>query len=362
MNEQVRPVYETDKEYIASKRRFINLGVLLGSAAALTASFMQYRHGHYAVAMQSLCFPLLAPAVLLYQRRNEKAYRRGLMLFALLILCGQGFSGLSSFGEVFNLCWYVVYPLAYFFLLGPRRGLLWSFVGLCVSLLAYWLYPHLHGRASVSSLTFVSLMLAYCVAVMLSWFHARSLDAYQRNLYARVNFDHLTGAMSRVGGIEMLQRYVNLTNRHEERDLAVVAFDLDDFKSVNDELGHDTGDRVLRCTADAITAQIRRSDCLVRWGGEEFLLLLPDTSIENARASAEKLRTIIGEATHKLLPRRVTASVGVTEYRRNESVSGLLKRVDGLMYMAKRSGKDTVAYEPQLGGVGTVPATSELGD
>jgi len=341
----VESSYEKDQEYIAAKRRFLDVAVWLGVAAALVSAFIQFRDAEYVVAAQSLCFPLFAPFVLLYLRRSDAAYHRGLTLFALLTLLGQSLTTLFGLTNVVNLCWYAIYPLAYFFLLGPSRGLKWSLAGLCLSVVFYWALPWTEGYRPLDPVAFSMVMLAYCVAVMLAWFHVHMVGAYQRQLYERVNYDHLTGALNRVGGIDLLQRYVSLANRDPDRPLAVVSFDLDDFKYVNDTFGHDSGDRVLRGVAKAIAVVIRGSDCLVRWGGEEFLVLLPGTPLENARGIGEKLRSVVRTATRDLLPLPVTASVGVTAYQRGESIASLLKRVDDLMYSAKRSGKDAVVHE-----------------
>ena len=350
--------YEKDKEYIAAKRRFIDVAVWLGIGAAMASAVIQFRDAEYVVAAQSLCFPLFAPFLLLYLRRSDAAYHRSLILFALLTLLGQSLTTLFGLTNVVNLCWYAIYPLAYFFLLGPSRGMKWSLAGLCLSVFFYWLLPWTEGYRPLDPTAFSMAMLAYCVAVMLAWFHVHMLSTYQRQLYARVNYDHLTGALSRAGGIDLLQRYVNLANRDPGRPLAVVSFDLDDFKYVNDTFGHDSGDRVLRGVAKAVAAVIRGSDCLVRWGGEEFLVLLPGTPLESARGIGEKLRGVVRTSTRDLLPLPVTASVGVTAYQRGESIAALLKRVDDLMYSAKRGGKDAVVHEHDVPVAGAVEEVS----
>ena len=354
----VEASYEKDRAYIAAKLRFLSVAVSLGVAAALSCVFIQFRDAEYVVAAQSLCFPLFAPLLLLYLRRGDAAYHRGLTLFALLVLLGQSLTTLFGLTNVVNLCWYAIYPLAYFFLLGPSRGLKWSLAGLCMSAVFYWALPWVEGYRPIDLQAFSMAMLAYCVAVMLAWFHVHMLGAYQRQLYDRVNYDHLTGALSRVGGIDLLQRYVSLADRDAQQPLAVVSFDLDDFKYVNDTYGHDSGDRVLRGVAKAIAAVIRRSDCLARWGGEEFLVLLPGTTLDDARGIADKLRGVVRAATRDLLPMAVTASVGVTAYQPGESIAVLLKRVDDLMYSAKRRGKDAVVHEHDFEAAGFMGAVS----
>jgi diguanylate cyclase (GGDEF)-like protein len=122
-------------------------------------------------------------------------------------------------------------------------------------------------------------------------------------------------------------------------------FDIDFFKSVNDNHGHDAGDDVLKALAETVKNGIRKSDVLARWGGEEFLILLPETNLVNAISSAEKL---IAEVRNLVFEKcgSITVSIGVTEYRLNESPDSVLKRVDELVYNAKNDGRNRIRYAP----------------
>lgn len=121
-------------------------------------------------------------------------------------------------------------------------------------------------------------------------------------------------------------------------------FDLDHFKKVNDHFGHAAGDMVLKKVADTVKGRIRKTDCFVRWGGEEFIILLPETSLSDAVDLAEEIRKHISMMS---LPEvgHVTASFGVTEYRDTDTIDTVLLRVDNMLYEAKGAGRNCVKSE-----------------
>lgn len=117
--------------------------------------------------------------------------------------------------------------------------------------------------------------------------------------------------------------------------------DIDCFKRVNDEFGHPMGDQVLIHLADLLRKQIRPSDQLFRWGGEEFALLVPGVSLEQARILAEKLRQSVAETTFPhLLP--LTISIGVAAFSRDFSMDDWVKSADTALYSAKTNGRNRV--------------------
>ncbi|MNR82194.1 Response regulator PleD [compost metagenome] len=128
--------------------------------------------------------------------------------------------------------------------------------------------------------------------------------------------------------------------------LSLAVIDLDHFKSVNDEAGHLGGDEVLRTFARIAESNVRQSDVFGRYGGEEFLLVLPKTSLSAALNIAERIRTQIEQHDWQgKLSRQVTVSVGLTQYISGESVLDLFSRTDTAMYTAKQSGRNQVVVE-----------------
>lgn len=128
-------------------------------------------------------------------------------------------------------------------------------------------------------------------------------------------------------------------------DLSLIIFDLDRFKSINDIYGHHAGDMALRETAKTVMTSIRKSDCLSRYGGDEFILLLPNTNLFVAVSLAERLRRAIGSLSIKVNERsvRLTASFGVASLREGGSAESLLREADEMLYRSKARGRNTVS-------------------
>ncbi|PHR53393.1 MAG: hypothetical protein COA44_15325 [Arcobacter sp.] len=152
--------------------------------------------------------------------------------------------------------------------------------------------------------------------------------------------DPLTGIANRNKLNIILEKSMHLSLRYK-LPLSVIFFDIDHFKKINDEHGHDAGDTVLTTIATLINHHIRSSDVFARWGGEEFIIVLPETEHDKAHMLAEKFRKIIND--YKFLPDvTVTCSFGVTQLHENDDESSLLKRVDNALYSAKEHGRNKV--------------------
>jgi diguanylate cyclase (GGDEF)-like protein len=121
-------------------------------------------------------------------------------------------------------------------------------------------------------------------------------------------------------------------------------FDIDHFKSINDNFGHDAGDQILVNITGLVLREIRDTDVLARWGGEEFILLLPHTDGVTAAEAAERIRRSLEKFDFQHVA-KVTASFGVTEYRPGEGSDTLLKRVDTALYAAKDQGRNRVVCD-----------------
>ncbi len=157
--------------------------------------------------------------------------------------------------------------------------------------------------------------------------------------------DTLTGLATRRHFCSVAEREFARSRRKGEL-LSLIVLDIDHFKSINDRFGHATGDAVLVQLAAALRAGLREIDLAGRWGGEEFCVLLPQTSLGEALEAAERLRTAVANApirTPDGQPLPVTASFGVTMFEPDDrSVEALIERADQAMYRAKRSGRNRV--------------------
>jgi diguanylate cyclase (GGDEF)-like protein len=154
--------------------------------------------------------------------------------------------------------------------------------------------------------------------------------------------DGLTGLANRRAASDALHGETARAERLET-PLSVVLADLDEFKEVNDAHGHAVGDEVLRVVAEVLRETLRESDVAGRWGGEEFLLLLPGADEEGAAQLAERVRVALAARSIPSVPGlHVTASFGVAEYAGETTPEQLLEAADGALYRAKRAGKGRV--------------------
>jgi diguanylate cyclase (GGDEF)-like protein len=155
--------------------------------------------------------------------------------------------------------------------------------------------------------------------------------------------DPLTGLYNRRSFDTFLKREKAEHDRYG-KDFSLAFLDLDHFKAVNDEYGHDVGDSVLQELADLIRENARPSDLPCRWGGEEFAWLMPQTGLDSAKKAADRLRSAIAEYDFDTAG-HLTASLGIALARRDEDLKDLIKRVDNALYLAKDSGRNRVVVE-----------------
>jgi diguanylate cyclase (GGDEF)-like protein len=165
------------------------------------------------------------------------------------------------------------------------------------------------------------------------------------SMQSRSITDPLTGIANRLHFTMVFDHTMNVARR-ERNPLGVIFFDIDHFKQVNDRYGHIAGDEVLKAIAALVKQRIRKSDIVARWGGEEFIVLLPNTLIEETISVAENLRIAIEREPFETVG-KITCSFGAVALRENELSEELLKRADELLYKAKEGGRNRVAYEEE---------------
>jgi diguanylate cyclase (GGDEF)-like protein len=150
--------------------------------------------------------------------------------------------------------------------------------------------------------------------------------------------DPLTGLRTRHEMETILERYIE---RAKDQHFSIIMADLDNFKDLNDTYGHKVGDEILSKFGLVIKDCLRVSDLAFRYGGEEFLIILPGASIHDAAACAERIRKKLQEIS-VCEGIEISASFGVAEYQENDTASSLLERADKALYMAKSKGKNRV--------------------
>jgi len=223
------------------------------------------------------------------------------------------------------LCWSGVVLV---FLVTPMP----AFMG---SLLSGWSGPLSSPAGMIGGLWIVLLVLA-------AWAVRCWLEVGKQAVLSES--DPLTGLYDRRHFRQLLTMEISRVRRHS-RPLSLIMFDVDDFKSINDTLGHAAGDEVLRVVSSLVNITLRDQDSVARWGGDEFVIMTPETDLLGAFQVAERLRYLMckhdfGKAG------KVTASFGVSRVEYQDDVDTFLARVDRLLYLAKERGKNVVQTEP----------------
>ncbi|GAP08760.1 MAG TPA: GGDEF domain-containing protein [Anaerolinea thermolimosa] len=182
-----------------------------------------------------------------------------------------------------------------------------------------------------------------------AWF-VNQLRHAEAELRRQANTDALTGLFNRRHLFTLAEPMFDLALRHR-RPFSVAMIDLDRFKLVNDRYGHPAGDRVLKAFAAFLQVSIRGTDLLGRYGGEEFLIIMPETSLEGAYQAVERLRWQIAESSFPAAdqPIQITASIGVAgiDYTQDSDLPHLIEKADRALYRAKGNGRNQVAvYNP----------------
>jgi diguanylate cyclase (GGDEF)-like protein len=168
--------------------------------------------------------------------------------------------------------------------------------------------------------------------------------AYEE-LFERASNDALTGLSNRRVFEERIHGMMESAKRHHH-PLSMISMDLDKFKMINDNLGHQAGDEVLRSVAQVLKQAVRSTDLLIRMGGDEFLLILDNTDLQNARILAERLCVAVdalniwADDTTKL-----GVSIGLSQLKQEESLKQWLERTDDILYLAKAEGRSRVVVE-----------------
>lgn len=183
---------------------------------------------------------------------------------------------------------------------------------------------------------FISLLITVIVAFIVSFV----IKKYSSKLEYLSNHDALTNISNRRDFEANLNRVINIKNDDEK--IALIFLDIDNFKQINDSLGHQKGDDVLKRVALILKDNIRQKDFVARWGGEEFIIALIDTKLDDAKNITEKLRTLIEDdiLLKEISNTTITASFGITMISEFDSINKAVSRADEAMYISKTKGKN----------------------
>ncbi|TIH09439.1 GGDEF domain-containing protein [Pseudomonas leptonychotis] len=325
----------------------ITLMGLFGVIGVTPYAVYRLTTGNYLVGSADTVIVVSTVLAVLYAWRTGDTIKPGIYL-ATIFSAGSTLIAINL--GVNGLFW--IYPLILFnfFMVSPGKALLATLLVL-VSLVAYG--QHNPGAVFESDYQMVSFLVTSMMASVLSFVFAYRTTSQRDQLQQLAIHDPLTGARNRRAMNEELKIAASSHRRHGN-SYAVLTMDLDHFKRVNDNYGHQAGDQVLVDFVELIKNSSRKEDRLFRFGGEEFLLLLPNTDRVGLLAAAQQLQQ---QVAHNLRSPggAVTMSVGGAILRRDEHWEDMLERADQRLYRAKSAGRNCVVIADEVDSTNGVP-------
>lgn len=329
----------------AQRRVLLHWLLLLTAVFSMGFSLLNLSRGVLLVASVEFLVAVFALGLVYVVPRSQNiqawSFLYLLVLFGMLVLALLT-PNLSD--KVF--VWFYLIPVLAHFVHGRRLGLVLSLVYLLVAWVIY--YYRYYDAPQLLELVGLTNVIA-CSLVLTGGVYAYeySREQSEEQLHRIASTDSLTGLPNRKNLREMLDYTLEESSRTNV-GFSLLGMDLDYFKSVNDRYGHDVGDQVLQEVAAVMKQRLRRVDTPARWGGEEFMVLLPATDREGAAHVAETLREALAAS-----PVRVdgddlviTASIGIAEFPEDGgTVRELLVAADNRLYEAKNLGRDRVVVD-----------------
>lgn len=317
--------------------------------ALFIVSFLNYTEGEYFFASLSISiafFVILSLIYLFYKKNKEITITFYGIIIILLTINLITTGGVDGNG----ILWIFIFPPFIYFIQGVKKGSV-TLLFIFLIILTDFYFPNFPLKGYEFDNKFkirfiIALVTESSIAFFAEYSRYKLLKEVcflSNNFKKLAKTDELTQIFNRRHGMEYLKYVHDISNR-SNIPFSLIIFDIDHFKTVNDTYGHSVGDELLCELADRVRNNIRAQDILCRWGGEEFLLILPQTDSTRLEIIAEKLRTLIC-STPFLAPTlalTVTCSFGCAQRLPGESLDDLIGRADQNLYAAKNSGRNRV--------------------
>lgn len=294
---------------------------------------------------------------LFFRTKNGNDYivnSRIFMVFITILFIVGLIHGNQQINSSFFL---LLYPIASFSIRGPKEGILWSFILLLVFINLFF-----QLELQYNNYSFFFFFISYLMISYLLYFYryyelrtfqkineqleetvkqrTRELELSNQKLQTLASTDALTKLFNRAKLDESIQNEINRAQRFKH-SLGLILLDIDHFKHTNDTYGHDIGDKVLQEFSDILKQYTRDTDIVGRWGGEEFLIICPETDLEGLKKLAQGLRDKIEKYPFSIVKHK-TSSFGLTLYQEGNDLKDLVKKADQALYSAKEKGRNRI--------------------
>ncbi|GAB6043743.1 GGDEF domain-containing protein [Endothiovibrio diazotrophicus] len=344
------------KDQYKFRNELLKQYVYLGLAVSLLIAPVEYAAGLHGLGATLNVFSLIT-FYLVFSARSSARYLFNSRLFmaAIFVLFTAGF--VWGDHQADNKYFLLLFPIASFSIRGVKEGTVWSALLLALFIALYFAFPADYFPYSFLFFVVAFFMVAYLLYFyrhfeMLNFHHIHQVH---QELETSSRTDFLTGLANRLRLDAVLEEEQQRSRRFHH-PFGVILLDVDHFKRVNDGHGHPVGDQVLVELAGLLRENVRETDTVGRWGGEEFMVLCPETDLEEAAALAGALRRVV-EAHPFPVVGRQSASFGVAACRPGDPVDAVVRRADEALYAAKARGRNRVETTPDdpsttLNGIG----------
>lgn len=346
VNVRIQSTQQSDEQRVVGFLRFLSIGALFFLFAIGMKSHASGNHFHGYILF---FFGLITFTNLInFQLRGNASFFQNAFMFmvGILFLYLTASGGESNTGPL----WFYVFPPMGLYVMGIRYGLILS-IGALIAVFFIFYFPELpfvtteyNPDFKIRFLSTFAFVIACAYVLDSARRSARDELIAMASLYEQAaRTDELTKLSNRRDMKECMEKELYRHQRIKSH-FSIILMDIDHFKQVNDTFGHDAGDAVLKDFSSLLKHLSRKVDVVSRWGGEEFLMLLPDTSLVHALAMAERLRTEVEDFSfnyeHNAIP--LTMSAGVCSISQHESISSVLKQADINLYEAKQKGRNRI--------------------
>ena len=322
--------------------RFAKTLLMLSLVFLPILAYFDYQNGyHYPALAKGVVVLICALGYFLSRNEDNQQLVRFGVAASLLIMASVG--AVYKLDGFAGLIWVPVLPLLFSFLVGTRKGAVYAGIYFFIYAISYFTFESVHQKPPVEFDVWALTVGAYVFVLTVTVLFQNEIQKDETQLKNIAKYDFLTQVFNRCGFVPRLEDEVARTERYGGY-LSLIILDVDDFKGVNDKYGHGVGDTLLIGFAALLEQHTRSSDIVARWGGEEFVVLAPNTDLKACVELAEKLRTCI--ENNRFSPEeQITASFGVVQHRFAESWEDFLNRADDLLLKAKRDGKNRVTVK-----------------
>ncbi|MCP4722261.1 MAG: GGDEF domain-containing protein [Desulfobacteraceae bacterium] len=345
-----------DKMDLDSSRKIhlLNMFCLIGVTFIFPISILTFRLQNYLLFTLDLLVMAFFASSFFYLRKTSRfdnashIFIHSLFVLILYLVYSGGVEGTGP-------VWIFIFPVTAIFLYDLKRGLNYTLVFTGLVLVIFFL-PDQSLGATVYPMEFkIRIFVSYMTIVIITAVYEYSrqetflrMKELSRQLDIMAKHDALTGLLNRRGLYDRL-KYEHARMKRNKNSFSILIGDIDFFKTINDRYGHTTGDRVLKRLARLFAEQIRSQDLVARWGGEEFLILLPDTNVKGAYTLGEKIRRAIENLTVEYSQKKVkfTMSFGVAEMAHDRPYEEGITLADRQLFKAKSQGRNRVLPLPE---------------